>query len=63
MVAGQIGPKPNRPQVKSAPVKSAPDQIIVLLCFFFYLMCFTLFSHREITCPPFLLFTIVNMKS
>ena len=37
--AGQIGPKQNRPQVKSAPVKSAPvksapDQIIVLLCFF-----------------------------
>ena len=25
--AGQIGPKPNRPQVKSAPVKSAPSQI------------------------------------
>ena len=24
--AGQIGPKPNRPQVKSAPVKSAPSQ-------------------------------------
>jgi hypothetical protein len=27
MVAGQIGPKQNRPQVKSAPVKSAPSQI------------------------------------
>ena len=52
MVAGQIGPKPNRPQVKSAPnqigpksnrpqvksapVKSAPDQIIVLLWFFLF---------------------------
>jgi hypothetical protein len=51
MVAGQIGPKPNRPQVKSAPnqigpksnrpqsnrpqVKSALDQIIVLLWGFF----------------------------
>jgi hypothetical protein len=27
MEAGQIGPKPNRPQVKSAPGKSAPSQI------------------------------------
>jgi hypothetical protein len=34
-VAGQIGPKQNRPQVKSDQVKSAPDQIIVLLCFFY----------------------------
>ena len=39
MESGQIGPKQNRPQIKSAPVKSAPsqiapDQIIVLLCFF-----------------------------
>jgi hypothetical protein len=25
--AGQIGPKPNRPKVKSAPVKSAQSQI------------------------------------
>ena len=25
--AGQIGPKSNRPHVKSAPVKSAPSQI------------------------------------
>jgi hypothetical protein len=25
--AGQIGPKPNRSLVKSAPVKSAPSQI------------------------------------
>ena len=34
------GSRSNRPQVKSAP-----DQIIVLLCFYFYLMCFTLFFH------------------
>ena len=34
MVAGQIGPKPNRPQSNRPQVKSAPDQIIVLLCFF-----------------------------
>ena len=27
MEAGQIDPKPNRPQVKSALVKSAPNQI------------------------------------
>ena len=69
LVAGQIGPKQNRPQVKSAPsqigpgqigpksnrpksnrpqsnwpqiisaqVKSATDQIIVLLCFLFNLI-------------------------
>ena len=31
----QIGPKSNRYQVKSAQVKSAPDQIIALLCFLF----------------------------
>jgi len=30
MEAGQIGPKQNRSQVKSDPVKSAPDQNIVL---------------------------------
>ena len=38
-VAGQIGPKQNwpksnRPQANEPQVKSAPDQIIVLLCFF-----------------------------
>ena len=38
LVAGQISPKPNRSQVKSAP-----DQIIVLLWSFFY--CFTPFFH------------------
>ena len=27
LVAGQIGPKSNRPQVKLVPVKSAPSQI------------------------------------
>jgi hypothetical protein len=31
MVAGQIGPKQNQPQSKRPQVKSAPDQIIVLL--------------------------------
>jgi hypothetical protein len=34
------GSRSNRPQTKSAP-----DQIIVLLNGFFYLMCFTLFFH------------------
>ena len=31
----QIGPKSNRPQPNRPQVKSVPDQIIVLLCFFF----------------------------
>ena len=34
-VAGQIGPKQNRPHSNRPQVKSAPDQIIVLLCFFY----------------------------
>ena len=48
-VAGQIGPKPNRSQVKSAPVKSAPDQIIVLLWSFFIvsLLFFTPGNHMS----------------
>jgi uncharacterized membrane protein YesL len=48
--------------VKSTPVKSAPDQIIVLLCFFLFNVFHPFFLHREITCPPFLLFPIVNKQ-
>ena len=36
---GQIGPKSNWPQVKSAT-----DQIIVLICFFFTLIIFQFFT-------------------
>ena len=50
----QIGPKSNRPQSNRPQVKSVPDQIIVLLGFFFYLMCFTLFftpgNHMSAIC-------------
>jgi hypothetical protein len=34
----QIGPKSNRPKSNRPQVKSAPDQIIVLLCFLFNLI-------------------------
>jgi hypothetical protein len=34
----QIGPKSNRPQSNRPQVKSAPDQIILLLCFLFNLI-------------------------
>jgi hypothetical protein len=51
MVAGQIGPKPNRLQVKSAP-----DQIIVLLCFFY----FDNIDDRIDLCDLVLNFVILN---
>ena len=47
----QIGLKSNRPQIKS------------LYYYVFFLLFHSFFSHREITCPPILLFTIVNMQS
>ena len=49
--AGQIGPKPNRPKVKSAPSQIGPSQIGPK-------------SNRpQVKSAPFLLFTIVNMQS
>ena len=49
--AGQIGPKPNRPKVKSALVKSAPNKIGPKS------------NQPQVKSAPFLLFTIVNMQS
>ena len=49
--AGQIGPKPNRPKVKSAPSHIDPSQIGPK-------------SNRpQVKSAQFLLFTIVNMQS
>ena len=45
------GSRSNRPQIKS------------LFYNVFFLSFHSFFSHQEITCPPILLFTIVNMQS
>ena len=51
MEAGQIGPKPNRPKVKSAPSQIGPSQIGPKS------------NQPQVISAPFLLFTIVNMQS